>query len=38
MAPHVNEVIQYLVKFFIGEEHMFGSDSVLNRTSKNNAE
>jgi hypothetical protein len=35
MAPHVNEVIQYIVKFFIGEENMFGSDCVLNKTSTN---
>lgn len=36
MAPHVNEVIQYVVKFFIGEEYVFGSDCVLNKTSTNN--
>ena len=29
MAPHVAEVIQLVVKYFIGEEHMFGSDVVL---------
>jgi hypothetical protein len=32
MAPFVAEVISYVVKFFIGEEHVFGSDTVLNKT------
>ena len=33
MAPHVEKVIQYIVKFFIGEENMFGSEVVLVRTT-----
>lgn len=33
MAPHVAEVISYVVKFFIGEEHSFGSDVVLQKTT-----
>jgi hypothetical protein len=36
MAPHVAEVIQLVVKYFIGEEHMFGSDVVLSKTCKDN--
>jgi len=32
MAPHVAEVISFVVKFFIGEEHFFGSDVVLSKT------
>ena len=32
MAPHVAEVISFVVKLFIGEEHFFGSDVVLHKT------
>ena len=35
MAPHVGEVISFVVKFFIGEEHTFGSDVVLEKTAIN---
>jgi hypothetical protein len=34
MAPHVSEVIAFVVKFFIGEEHFFGSDVVLSKTTQ----
>jgi hypothetical protein len=37
MAPHVAEVISYVVKFFIGEEHSFGSDVVLQKTTSSNS-
>lgn len=37
MAPHVAEVIAFVVKFFIGEEHFFGSDVVLNKTCTTNS-
>ncbi len=33
MAPFVKEVIEYLVKFYTGEEYVLGSDEVLRRTS-----
>lgn len=29
MSPYVKEVIEYIVKFFVGEEHELGSDGVL---------
>jgi hypothetical protein len=29
MAPFVKEVVDYVVKFFVGEEFMLGSDIVL---------
>jgi len=32
MSPYVSDVISYVIKFFIGEEYMFGSDAVLNKT------
>lgn len=35
MAPFAGEVINYIVKFFIGEEDMFGSTQVLTKTSPN---
>lgn len=33
MAPFVKEVIEYVVKFFSGEEYELGSDFVLRKTS-----
>jgi hypothetical protein len=33
MSPFVKQVIDYIVKFFIGEEHELGSDYVLRKTS-----
>lgn len=33
MAPFVKEVIEYIVKFYAGEEHELGSDFVLRKTS-----
>ena len=33
LSPHVGQVIRYIVKFFLGEEHTFGSESVLRKTS-----
>lgn len=33
MAPFVKEIVDYVVKFFAGEEYELGSDSVLRRTS-----
>jgi len=33
MSPHVSHVIRYVVKFFIGEESSFGSQTVLKNTS-----
>lgn len=33
MAPFVKEVIEYIVKFFAGEESELGSDFVLRRGS-----
>jgi hypothetical protein len=36
MAPYAREVLTYMVKFFTGEEHHFGSTVVLNRISAEN--
>jgi hypothetical protein len=33
MAPYVKEVIEYIVKFYAGEEYELGSDLVLRKTS-----
>ena len=33
MAPYVKDVIEYIVKFYCGEEYELGSDFVLRRTS-----
>ena len=33
MAPYVKEVIEYIVKFYVGEEYELGSDFVLRKTS-----
>ena len=33
MAPFASEVINYIVKFFIGEENIFGSSQVLTKTT-----
>jgi hypothetical protein len=33
LAPYVEDVIRYIVKFFLGEESDFGSDVVLRKTS-----
>lgn len=33
MAPYVREVVEYIVKFFVGEEYELGSDFVLRKTS-----
>jgi hypothetical protein len=33
MAPYVKEVIEYIVKFYCGEEYELGSDYVLRKTS-----
>lgn len=33
MAPFVKEVIEYIVKFYVGEEYELGSDAVLRSTS-----
>jgi hypothetical protein len=33
LAPYVEDVIRYIVKFFLGEEADFGSDVVLRKTS-----
>ena len=33
MAPFAAEIINYIVKFFIGEEDIFGSSQVLNTTT-----
>lgn len=33
LAPHVADVVRYIVKYFLGEEYLFGSDRVLKRTS-----
>lgn len=32
MAPFVSDVINYVVKFFLGEEHTFGSETVLRKS------
>lgn len=34
MAPFASEVINYIVKFFIGEENIFGSSQVLTKTTQ----
>lgn len=34
LAPFVEDVIRYIVKFFLGEEADFGSDVVLRKTSQ----
>ena len=31
LAPHVAHVVRYIVKYFLGEEYIFGSDLVLRR-------
>ena len=33
LAPYVSDVINYVVKFFLGEEHTFGSETVLIKTT-----
>jgi hypothetical protein len=33
LAPFVKDVLEYVVKFFTGEEHELGSDFVLRKTS-----
>ena len=33
MAPFVKEVIEFIAKFFVGEEYELGSDYVLKRAS-----
>ena len=33
MSPYVKEVIEYIVKFYAGEEYELGSDFVLRKTS-----
>lgn len=33
MAPYVKEVVEYVVRIFVGEEYALGSDCVLRRTS-----
>ena len=33
MAPFVKEVVEYVVKFYAGEEYDLGSDCVLRRAS-----
>ena len=37
MAPFVKEVIEYIAKFFVGEEYELGSDYVLKRASSSTA-
>ena len=37
MAPYVKEVIEYVVKFYAGEEYQLGSDEVLRKTSGGNS-
>ena len=34
MAPFVKEVAEYIVRLFVGEEYILGSDTVLSKTSK----
>ena len=29
LAPHVSHIIRYIVKYFLGEEYIFGSELVL---------
>ena len=38
MAPFAAEVLTYVVKFFTGEEHEFGSDNVLRQAHKEHSE
>lgn len=38
MAPFAAEVLTYVVKFFTGEEHEFGSDTVLRQAHKENSD
>jgi hypothetical protein len=33
MAPFVKEVIEYVVKLYVGEEYELGSDQVLRKTA-----
>lgn len=33
LSPFAGQVIRYIVKFFIGEENTFGSETVLKKTS-----
>ena len=33
MSPYVKEVLEYVVKFYVGEEYELGSDYVLRKTS-----
>jgi len=33
MAPYVKEVVEYVVKFYVGEEYELGSDCVLQKTA-----
>jgi hypothetical protein len=33
MAPFVKEVMEYIVKFYVGEEYELGSDFVLRRST-----
>ena len=37
MAPFVKEVINYVVKFYVGEEYELGSDQVLRKTSNSDS-
>ncbi len=37
MAPFVKEVMEYIVKFYVGEEYELGSDFVLRRSSNEQA-
>jgi hypothetical protein len=37
MAPFVKEVLEYVVKFYVGEESELGSDSVLRKGAANEA-
>ena len=32
MAPYVKEVVEYVVRIFVGEEYTLGSDCVLRRS------
>lgn len=38
MAPFAQEVLTYVVKFFIGEEYEFGSDTVLRKAHSENSD
>lgn len=33
MAPYVKEILEYIVKLFVGEEYELGSDFVLRKTT-----